>query len=529
MSVNAATITGAARNYIEIIFRRKWLFLVPVIAFTSIAVGISFVMPSKYRSSALLAIKEEQTENPHIKGVAQLTPIKTRLPMLREKLKSRSRLLSVVRNLGLDAQLKDDWAMESLISSLRSSISIDVHRAGNLFSISCEHHDPITCQRVVELLTDLFIKENLMLEKRETSIGIDFLESQRSIYRQKLEESEGNLTTFKEKHQQRVLSIAAAKELGEMLGVNTVSNVNVLRFTNYQGNLIEMRLSYQALIARQEYLQRELKRTNKYVISARIQEINPVVRELKKSLTEKRIELHKLMIDSTENHPLVQQLKWQIDKTQEELEKLTEETVKQETRSINPIYQDCQRELGKANSDIASLKKKIEITELFMRDFNKEIKQIPQTERKLTDLQRSYQIYNKRYLDLSSRLETAKITERLETIAKGSKFELVEKPRVPFQPFKPNRKAIALIGLVAGFFVGGGLVFIAESTDHSFGEVSQMKQFLDIPALGSVSQILTVEEADFNRSKKRLGLVSLMVFIIFIFLGVLAKYVLTAR
>ena len=43
-----------------------------------------------------------------------------------------------------------------------------------------------------------------------------------------------------------------------------------------------------------------------------------------------------------------------------------------------------------------------------------------------------------------------------------------------------------------------------------------------------MSRILTVEEDEFNKSKKRLGLVSLLVFIIFIFLGVVAKYILTA-
>ena len=108
------------------------------------------------------------------------------------------------------------------------------------------------------------------------------------------------------------------------------------------------------------------------------------------------------------------------------------------------------------------------------------------------------------------------------------RFEIYERPRVPIQPFKPNRKAISLIGLVSGIFFGGALVFIAEATDHSFSEISQLRAAIDLPVIGSVSRILTVEEDEFNKSKKRLGLVSLLVFIIFIFLGVVAKYILTA-
>jgi polysaccharide chain length determinant protein (PEP-CTERM system associated) len=527
MVVNAAAVTGAARSYIEVVFRRKWLFLVPVIVFVSVSIGMGFVLPPRYRSEAILGLKEEQSSNPHLKGVTAVTPVKDRLPVIREKLSSRSRLVSVIRSLGLDAQLKNDWGMEELIGSMRSSIGVDMRSTGNFFCIWCEHYDPVTCQKIVELLTDLFIKENLDIEKRETSIGIEFLESQRSIYRQKLEESEKNLTTFKQENQ-RILSIAAARELGEKLGVSDAANINVLRFTNYQVNLVESRIKLQELMTGQEQLKQELKRTDKYVIAERIQEINPIVRELKKTLVDKRIELHKLKLDSTENHPLVQQLQQQIEKTQEELEKMTEETVKQETRAINPNYQQVEREIGKTDAEIASLKKRLEITELYMKDFHREIQQIPETERKMTDLQRSYGIYNRRFLDLTEKLETAKITERLETIEKGVRFEIYERPRVPIQPFKPNRKAIALIGLVSGIFFGGALVFVAEATDHSFSEISQLRQAIDLPILGAVSRILTVEEDEFNKSKKRLGLVSLLVFIIFIFLGVVAKYILTA-
>ncbi|MCX6357633.1 MAG: Wzz/FepE/Etk N-terminal domain-containing protein [Candidatus Aureabacteria bacterium] len=506
MAVNAAVISGAARSYVEVVFRRKWLFLVPVIIFTASAAGIAFILPPKYRSEAVLGLKEEQVENPHLKGVTVVTSVKDRLPMIRERLKSRSRLVSVIRSLGLDAQLRNDWGMDELVGSLRRSVGVELRPSGNVFSIWCEHYDRITCQRIVELLTDLFIKENLDLEKRETSIGIEFLESQRSIYRLKLEEAERNLTTFKEEHQ-KVLSLAAARELGDKLGVSDTTNINVLRYTNYDRDLIEMRLRFQELMARGEHLKSELKNTERYVISARVQEMNPIVRELKKTLAEKRIELHRLRLDATENHPLVQQIQRQIEKTQEELEKMTEETVKQETRTINPTYQELEKELGKTDAEIASVKKRIEITELFMGDYHKEIKQIPEAERKLTDLQRSYNIYNRRFLDLTERLETAKITERLETIEKGVRFEILEKPRVPIEPFKPNRKAIVLIGLVSGIFMGGGLVFIAEATDHSFSDTSQLRQTIDIPVLGSVSRILTVDEEEFNRSKKRLGLV----------------------
>ena len=76
MVVNPAAVTGAARSYIEVVFRRKWLFLVPVIVFVSVSIGVGFVLPPRYRSEAILGLKEEQSDNPHLKGVTAVTPFR---------------------------------------------------------------------------------------------------------------------------------------------------------------------------------------------------------------------------------------------------------------------------------------------------------------------------------------------------------------------------------------------------------------------------------------------------------------------
>jgi hypothetical protein len=69
--------------------------------------------------------------------------------------------------------------------------------------------------------------------------------------------------------------------------------------------------------------------------------------------------------------------------------------------------------------------------------------------------------------------------------------------------------------------IGGALIVLAETTDHSFEEPNQLREFLPIPMLGATSQIMTPEEKSFINAKKRLAILTLLVVVTFIILTVI--------
>ena len=97
------------------------------------------------------------------------------------------------------------------------------------------------------------------------------------------------------------------------------------------------------------------------------------------------------------------------------------------------------------------------------------------------------------YNTLLQRLETAKITQRLQSSQEGTKYTIIDPPRVPLVPIEPNVPLVIVIGLFLGTAVGGGLILMSGFLDRSFLDVQEASEFLGVPLLGVISKINTVE------------------------------------
>jgi len=120
------------------------------------------------------------------------------------------------------------------------------------------------------------------------------------------------------------------------------------------------------------------------------------------------------------------------------------------------------------------------------------------------------------------RLETAKITQRLEASKEGTKYTVLDPARLPLKPAKPNKLAVLFMGMFVGLCVGTGLVFLMDMLDNSFLGIDEARAYLELPLLGAVSKIVT--QADIKaqqlRNKKIVGIstvcgAALLVVIIF--------------
>ncbi|MCX7661912.1 MAG: Wzz/FepE/Etk N-terminal domain-containing protein, partial [Candidatus Omnitrophica bacterium] len=161
MAITIASITGIAKSYLEIFFRRKWLFFAPTLLCLGLAVAYSFTVPPRYRSSAIVLVEEEKVSNPLISGLAVSTTVKDRLPTITKILLSRPLLEQVIRELNLDRGISNDpLVLENLIENLRNNISVQLIGL-DILKVTVEDRNPEICQRLANAITTLFIKHNL--------------------------------------------------------------------------------------------------------------------------------------------------------------------------------------------------------------------------------------------------------------------------------------------------------------------------------------------------------------------------------
>ncbi len=224
-------------------------------------------------------------------------------------------------------------------------------------------------------------------------------------------------------------------------------------------------------------------------------------RKIKESeLAAREDELRNLLIDSTELHPRVKELRMEIAKIREELES-GEFEVKTKEQVSSPLVSQIEEEISRIQSApggvVATPGKPIQglpdekIYNLLLLDQMSSVF--------ARDMAVNEQIYNM----LLQRLETAKITRRLEASQEGTRYTVLDPARLPLRPIKPNKLLTAFLGLFVGVIVGIGFVFSVEFFDHSFLSVEEAKAFLPGPVLGAISKITTEDELDEMRRRKR--------------------------
>lgn len=424
-------------DYMKILFRRKWLIVLPTIAGIMLGMIAGNVLPKAYESSTLMLVEEGRVINPLIQGLAVSTSVAQRVHVLREQILGWDRLDQLIKKLDLAKDVRSQWEFELLVKKLRKHIIVTL-RGQNIIGISYTGSDPIEATNIVKTITDIFISENLRQQTRETEDAVAFINDQVNMFQKKLKESE----------------IAGLEE-----------------------------------------------------------------------------QLNKLLLDSTERHPMVVELKTKIASAKEEV-----------ARGDYAIKTDPEK--AQANAELKALK--AELSEMKEEQYspvadgstgpnrsklattsNEKLYKLLLLEKAEKATEKDANVNKKIYDTLLERLETAKITQRLEASKEGTRYTILDPARVPQRPKFPNKPLVLLGGLIAGLCFGIGLVALAEMLDHSFIGIDEARAYLDLPVFGAISKIVTEKDIKDQQDRRVrltglsivLGVVLVVAIIFNVFMG----------
>jgi len=264
--------------------------------------------------------------------------------------------------------------------------------------------------------------------------------------------------------------------------------------------------------------------------------INEEVKLYEKKLKQSEIanmedQLNKLLVDSTPKHPLVIELQKKITAAKKELEvgNYALGTVKpannqeQELQELQAeLEQLKQQEQEQPQSGIAAGNRVKSAT-----TSNEKLYKVLLMERLDKVQARDTDVTQKLYNELLSRLETAKITQRLESSKEGTRYTILDPARLPLKPIKPNKIVMLLMGMFLGLSSGIGIIALVELFDHSFLGVDEARGYLEFPVFGAISKIVTQKDIAEQKLKNTritgisivTGVVLLILIIFNVFLG----------
>jgi len=476
-------------DYLKILKRRKWSLLLPAVCIILLALVIAFSLPAIYRSEATILIEAQEVPADFVASTVT-SYVEQRLQTLQQQIMSFTPLLQIIQDYNLYPGLKDKVTSEEIVERMRSDttltpVSTDVvdRRTGRptaamiAFTLSFQGKDPQKVQRVTNVLTSLYLQKNLEERVHQVSETSAFLENELTRVKSELVAVEAEIADFKQQNMQ---------QLPEMLQVNMQS------LNNTQRSIESANQQMRTLKERESYLDAQLVSVEPYLDN----EEETIGR---KRLEELKIQLVALTKRFADAYP-------DVKKTRAEIAELEARLKSGGTAELgapdNPAYITLKAQLASVRTEIKSIQQQIRTLEAEAADYQQRILATPNVEKAYSQLLISRQSNQAKYNDLMSKLMEAKTAHGLESEQKGERFTLVEAPRLPQKPYKPNRLAIVLIGIVLGLGTGVGLAALIEFSDDRIYSADALRQATNFRVLTRVPIILTQKDVVRLRIKR---------------------------
>jgi len=487
--------------YIRGVLRYRWWLLGSAWGICIIGWLVVANMPAQYQASARVFVDTHSLLKPLLRGLAIQTNEQHRIKLMTKTLLSRPNLEKVTRMTDLDLTAKNSEEMERLLDDLSKDIQFKGARArgggDNLYTIAYINADPALAKLVVKSLLTIFVESNLGETRKEQDTAHQFLEQQVEEYEKRLLESETKLIQFKQKN------------IGFMSGE---SNGYYNQIQSMKEKLRTARLDLKIQRNRIQVLRQQLEEEaptadeikQSYLSDADI--ITPPSElELRiKNLTLKRDEQ---LLMYTDQHPDVIAVTQSIMTLEERLaEEIKERLVAAEekasqdvpTRSSvleqNVVYQQMKLAYSTAEAEMAAKEAVVSEYEERIKELESAVDRVLEVEGERTQLNRNYATVKKHYDGLVTRLESARLTRKVDTRTDTVRFRVVDPPRVPHEPSGPNRIMLSSAVFAAGLGFGVALAFLMSQLRPTFDDRRIMSEIIGLPVLGSVDMVWTAEQ-----------------------------------
>jgi polysaccharide chain length determinant protein (PEP-CTERM system associated) len=494
---------------LSVLRRRVWYILVP---FAVAAVGGAIYaqsQPNRYRSMALVLVTPPQLPSAVVRPMVTMG-LRERLPMLEQEVLSRARLERIILDFDLYREERRDTTMEDVVTRMRRDINVSVARTqarrpdGLSFTLTYSSEDPRTAHRVAERLVGLFVDENA--RQRETiAEGTDqFLSAELSTARARLEETERRLEAYK-------------RQYGGQLPEQLQANVTALQLAQQQIQALDESIARdrsELLIIQRELTDLTGTTAGTPGDGVEVVDQGPVATVYDDALGKARATLEALEQRLTPDHPDVSRQRRTVADLEERVQAAQLRRPLSPTAQPQPNTRDNgatarrsrlvelrQRE-QLLSSQITNKQKDIAVRQAQAAGYQGRVDAAPAREAELISVVRDYETLKERYNTLLVRSEEAKVAANMERRQVSEQFRIVDPPRVPEQPYSPDRMRLTMLGAASGLGLAVLLIGILEYRDTTFRTDQDLIQALALPVVAVVPNLLTAAERHMRRRRR---------------------------
>lgn len=472
----------------------RWYAIVPTVAVALCGALYAAIAPPEFDATATLSMDTDSPTNPLLRDLNVDQGRSSPAAVVTETIRSFDIMEKTVLDIGAGAvaadsrqflsylrrKLKDrlvqdqDVTVETAVSQL--SRSVDVQQWGrDMVRVTYTGLDGEMAARITNTLVQRFVEYSSLVRQRGAQATVDFIFEQLAVYRRRLEDSEARVAAFREANRG-----ALPNQFEGQLGA----------LAQARSDLMAADISMRETEERLKLLRGQLKQTSANIVSQRTTGANPVVSEMERRLISARVELAALRTNYTDKHPRVLELLAHIANLEKAIAAEEQTTVTSETSAMNPAYESLRTSIREGEIQRGTLQLRRDALLSRIAQLEEDVRNIPQQEQELIQLQRDNQVNASVYNLLLRKLEEAKISQQLAAREQDQEhFTIIEAARPSDNPTGPKRVQLVLFALAAGIAAGGAGVLGRHLMDESYDDVDQLTAAFDLPCLAVVPRI----------------------------------------
>jgi len=483
----AASREWTLQDYLNIVLRRKWIILAATLLVFGGGTAYYLTRPPLYRSVATFTIEspdkgldkllgnvdwwyDSSSSTRSIDFYQALLTSQTYQEMVWHEIESDS----VIQASGLPA--------EEIQELLQEGISITPTEF-ELVRFSVTTGEPHLSYAIAKIAVTAFKTRCRQIELEETRNIVDYVEKQKEISRDKLEEAERELQEFS----RGSIGMVSGDDEGGLLK----------RFLDLEEQLIEVQAQRELAEANISAYDQRL-RNLKAPSEPGLNEIDsPRVREL-------RAELDRLIEQRTARATAgraTAELDRQIEQVRGDLfqEMVSRSADGKSSSSLDQsLWDEIRQNRVKEELNLYMLKNRERYYQRLVQKYRQDNPRLVERAIEEARLRRSRTVYENLFNILLEKGEEARIKSATGT----GGIRIIDQPTLPRQPIDPKIPRKLAMALFLGLGMGFGLALLREYTDNTIKSADEVEKMLGAPLLGSVPTIAAKSRSNGELSDK---------------------------
>jgi succinoglycan biosynthesis transport protein ExoP len=487
-------------EYAQILWRRKWLIMLPAIAVAAAIAIVVWRLPNVYESTTLLIVRPP-TIDPNVAPALSDGDLSMRINNINRVAQSRSSLEPLIVKYDLYRRERSaGMPMELVVERMQRDIQVEIEHGRNdnipAFRITYRERDPKKTQAVTTELASTYVNAQASDMTKVGTATRQFFDQQLADAKAQLDEIDKRRLEYMTAHVDS-LPGSAPSLVAQYTGLREQQKTLMSEI----GRLNDRK---SALGSQLSTLQ-QVSQQNDEDIARQVGDpkATPAWGALASRKAALEAEIQNLLTQYKEAHPDVVAKKAELEAVKREMKEMEDssaakiEQLKRDRASRpNISVKDAEINIQLAEGEIARLQKQLEVTNSQIADLEGRINAVPVTDVGLQNINREYETKKVGYDDLLKRKAQSDIGSDIQINQQGETIQVIDPANLPQSHVAPKRLMLILMGLALGLCVG---LFFAAAREVprllTIQTVDDAAHYTNLPVLVSVPVLKTPQEA----------------------------------